>query len=268
LLVQAEQGLGDTLQFIRYVPMLEAGGGEVITEVQPQLVPLLARSGFRSLVPQGAPLGKFDVQVELLSLPGLLATRLDTIPSDVPYLSAEPALVAHWRKELAVLDGLEPGKLRIGLQWQGREDSTMPWRSFPLVEIEPLARVPGVRLVSLQKGAGAEQIRGAAGRFELFDLGPRLDVRAGAFMDTAAVVKNLDLVITCDTALAHLAGGLAAPVWVVLPVAADWRWLEHREDSPWYPTMRLFRQREAGGWREVMERVAAAVRGMVGRAGV
>ena len=156
-------------------------------------------------------------------------------------------MTAEWRRELAGIDGF-----KIGIVWQGSRDYPSDrWRSIPLAQFAPLARLPGVRLVSLQKGFGSEQI--ATVDFPVLDLSGRLDEAAGPFMDTAAVIRNLDLVVTPDTAIAHLAGALGAPVWLALQFSPNWRWLLDRDDSPWYPTMRLFRQthvrRVAGRFR-------------------
>jgi hypothetical protein len=190
----------------------------------------------------------------MLDVPRIFGTTRETVPAEVPYLAAEAALVEAWRSQLAGLDGF-----RIGIAWQGnpayRGDLA---RSIPLAHFAALARVPGVRLVSLQKGPGTEQLAEARGRFEVLDLGDRLDA-AGPFLDTAAVMRNLDLVVTSDTVAAHLAGALGVPVWVALSTASDWRWLLDRDDSPWYPTMRLFRQRRPGDWDEVFARIAGTV---------
>ncbi len=254
LLVYAEQGLGDTLQFIRYVPLLERLGGTLIVEVAAPLVPLLQQSGLaRSarLVPKGAALPRFDVQVSLLSLPGILGTTLETIPNRVPYLSADPRLVDQWRGALAPTSGL-----KVGIAWQGSTTYAADhFRSIPLAHFAPLAQ-EGVELVSLQIGRGSEQLSEIAGRFPVLDLGERLDRAQGAFMDTAAIMQCLDLVVTSDTAIAHLAGALAVKVWVALPLSPDWRWLREREDSPWYPSMRLFRQTRFDDWPPVFARMA------------
>jgi Flp pilus assembly protein TadD len=257
ILLYAEQGLGDTLQFVRYAPLVQARGGRVVVHCQRPLLPLLLRCrGIDQVVPRGAPLPPFDVHAALLSLPLLFGTTLATVPADIPYLFADETLVASWRRELAALPGF-----KVGIAWQGstgyggdRERSTR------LAYFEPLARLPGVRLLSLQKGYGSEQLAEAAGRFPVEDLGNRLDETSGAFMDTAAVMKCLDLVITVDTSLGHLAGGLGVPVWVTHPFAPDWRWQWGREDSPWYPTLRFFRQTEWGRWEPVFARMAEELR--------
>jgi ADP-heptose:LPS heptosyltransferase len=179
------------------------------------------------------------------------------IPAHVPYIFADPQRVERWRQELAGLDGL-----KIGIAWQGSPGYR--WdrlRSFTLAHFAPLAALPGVRLVSLQKGPGADQL--ATANFSVLNLGDRLD-EDGAFVDTAAVIDCLDLVITSDTALAHLAGALGKPVWLALSLAPEWRWLLEREDSPWYPSMRLFRQTRFGDWNGVFERVAGAALAFAG----
>ena len=248
ILVYAEQGLGDTIHFARYLPMVKARGGTVLFECQPSLARLLAGvAGADRLIPGGAPLPPYDVQVPLLSLPALFGTTLATIPAAVPYLYADPGLLEYWRRELAPVKDF-----KIGIAWQGSIDHPGDrYRSIPLTRFEILAQVPGTRLVSVQKGPGTEQL--LTGAFPIFDPGDRLET----FRDTAAVLMNLDLVITVDSAVAHLAGALGVPVWVLLPFTPDWRWLLERSDSPWYPTMRLFRQRRFGDWEDVFERVAA-----------
>jgi hypothetical protein len=179
----------------------------------------------------------------LLSLPGIFHTTLETIPNAVPYLSAEPARIEFWRARLK-----EAGSCLVGVAWQARAGD---WRrSVPLAHFASLARVPGVRFVSLQHGEGVEQLQGNAGILD-----PGLS-KNGNFTDLAALMMNLDLVVTADTAVAHLAGALGVPVWVALSRAAHWRWLRKRPDSPWYPTMQLFRQKQLGDWDELFERIA------------
>jgi tetratricopeptide (TPR) repeat protein len=256
ILLHAEQGLGDTLQFVRYVPLVKERGGTVLLETPAALHELLAAlPGVDRLLASGEPLPPFDVHAALLSLPYLFRTTLETIPAGVPYLTADASLVEHWRRELAHLR-----EFKVGINWQGNpKNPTQHYRAIRLAHFAPLARVPGVRLLSLQKGAGTEQLREVAGRFAVTELGSQVDEAAGAFMDTAAIMKNLDLVVSSDTSVAHLAGALGVPVWVAIPYATDWRWLLGREDTPWYPTMRLFRQSEWGNWEEAFERMAAAL---------
>lgn len=304
ILLWSEQGLGDTMQFIRYAPIVRQLGATVVVQCRPALAQLLARSpGIDVLVREGDALPDFDFHAPLLSLPGILKTSLESIPASVPYVFALPELAERWRERigqaLSVLtskfstpgegwlsgqSGGVPSQLetgaplrrfapgthyrsclskptRIGINWQGnpsyRADRD---RSMPLTEFAPLASVPGVSLISLQKGPGSEQVGQLGGLFPVLDLSAELDAHSGPFMDTAAVMMNLDLVITSDTAIAHLAGALAVPVWVALPTVPDWRWLLDRHDSPWYPTMRLFRQKERGQWQDVFRRIAEALR--------
>jgi Flp pilus assembly protein TadD len=253
ILLHVEQGLGDTLQFIRYAPLVQARGGRVLVEAPARLLPLLRRCpGIAELVAQGQPLPAFDVEAPLLSLPGLFGTTRATIPASVPYLSADPALQVRWSEELGSVEGF-----KVGIAWQGsrtyRGDRS---RSIALRHFEPLARLPGVRLFSLQKGYGSEQLAAVAADWGVVDLGRRLDEGSGAFVDTAAVVTQLDLVVSSDTSVAHLAGALGAPVWLALASACDWRWGMAGEDTPWYPNLRLFRQQRAGDWDEVFTRMA------------
>ena len=252
ILLYAEQGLGDTIQFVRYAPQVRRRVGWVVVECQKELLKLLSRClGIDRLVARGSALPAFDVQAPLLSLPGILRTDLNTVPGHVPYVFADRDHVSRWREELNRLQGT-----KIGIAWQGNQTHFHDRRrSIPLKAFAQLARVPGVRLVSLQKGPGIEQLRDLRDGFGLLDLGGRLD----DFMDTAAIMKNLDLVITADTAVAHLAGSLGVPVWVALATVSDWRWLLGREDSPWYPTMRLFRQERSGDWDQVFGRMAQAI---------
>ncbi len=250
LVVQCEQGLGDTLQFIRYLPLLESHGEQAYIIVQQPLVPLLSCSGINGLIAPGTLIPPFDVHASLLSLPHLVKSSLDSIPAQIPYLKARPDLVDYWRSRLSEFSGF-----KIGISWQGNPKSPYePARSIPLAAFEALA-MPGVRLFSLQKGFGTEQIPQVAERFPVIDLSAQLDETNGPFMDTAALMTQLDLVITSDTVTAHLAGALGVPVWVALPLPTDWRWMKGRTDSPWYPGMRLFRQSQPGDWSGVFEQM-------------
>ena len=255
LLLVAEQGYGDTFQFLRYARVFKGRGARVVLAAQAALGRLLAaHPDLDELVlVELAAESRCDFYLPLLSAPGAVGTDAATIPAEIPYLWADPELTDHWRTELAKIDGL-----RIGIVWQGSPSfKTDHLRSIPLRHFAPLARLPGVRLISLQKGFGSEQIGQVD--FPILDLAGRLDQTAGDFMDTAAVIRNLDLVIAPDTAIAHLAGALGAPVFLAVQLAADWRWLHGRDDSPWYPTVRLFRQTEFGQWPDVFRRIAAAV---------
>jgi Flp pilus assembly protein TadD len=255
VLLHAEQGLGDTLLTARYAALVKARGGTVVLGCPKALLRVLAGCpGVDRHVPQGEPLPAFDCYAPLLSLPNLFGTTPESVPADVPYLFPDPALVDHWRRELP--PGAGP---RVGICWQGNPQFKGDrQRSVPLAEFAPLTRVEGVRLYSLQKGFGSEQLRDVS--FPVTDLASRLDNEHGAFVDTAAVMKVLDLVITADTALAHLAGALGVPVWMAVAFSPHWVWLLGRDDSPWYPTMRLFRQQRWGNWPGVFERMAAELR--------
>jgi tetratricopeptide (TPR) repeat protein len=263
ILLITEQGLGDTLQFVRFAPVLKRqGAGAVILECPEKLIKLLARSpGIDQLVPQGKPVPDYDVYCALMNVPGLTATSVEAIPADVPYIFPDPDLVAHWKRELSDVRGL-----RVGINWQGNPKYAGDrHRSVSLKYFEPLSRVPGVQLISLQKNFGLEQLDALDGKFQVRDLGRTLDEKTGPFMDTAAVLKNLDLFITSDTAVAHLAGALGVPVWMPLSTTPDWRWMTHREDNPWYPTMRIFRQSTHMAWGPVFDRMAAELEEMVPR---
>jgi tetratricopeptide (TPR) repeat protein len=260
LLVHAEQGLGDVIQFCRYLPLLAAQGAFVVFEVMPSLARLLRTLPCSvRLIGRGEPLPPVDYYCPLLSLPLALNTRLDTIPAQVPYLAAEPERVAHWLERLRVLPGL-----RVGIAWQGNLDvEKLIWargRSIPLTFLEPLAHLPGVQLISLQKGPGTEQLRKVPFGERIVDLGAELDRGPDAFLDTAAVMAGLDLVISSDTSVAHLAGALGRPVWVMLAASPEWRWGLERLDSPWYPTMRLFRQTADRDWRVVVAAIVDALK--------
>ncbi|MCI0457834.1 MAG: hypothetical protein L0Z62_12780, partial [Gemmataceae bacterium] len=259
ILLHAEQGLGDTLHFIRYAACLQQQGATVLVECQAALVRLLASCpGIDQLVAQHSALPAFEVHAPLMSLPRILGTLPSTVPAKVPYLFADAHLCERWRQEL----GRERA-FRIGINWHGSPQFRGGRdRAIPLKHWAPLARLEGVRLFSLQKGAGREELAALAEQPTIVDLGSRLDETAGAFMDTAAVLTNLDLVITSDTAVAHLAGALGVPVWLVLSAAPNWRWMLHRDDSPWYPTMRLYRQAQLGNWDEVFDRMIEALRPM------
>ena len=260
ILLDAEQGLGDTLQFIRFAPLVQQRGGRVIAVCQKPLMQILSSCpGIDRLVAQGEPAPDFDVYTPLLSLPKLFFTTLATVPAQIPYLHADPYLVERWGRELASIEAF-----KVGIAWKGSAKNRMDQqRSIPLAAFEPLARVPGVQLISLQKGEGSEQLRDAAGRFNVIDLAERLDETSGAFMDTAAVIEHLDLVVTCDTSLAHLAGALGAPSWIALALSPDWRWLLARDDTPWYPTVKLFRKTSVGDWSDVFKRMTAALEAAV-----
>jgi hypothetical protein len=246
----------DTIHFIRYAPMVKQRGGRIVVQCQRPLVRLLETvAGIDQLVPRGDPLPDFDVHVPLMSLPNAFETTVETIPASIPYLATDPARVARWGVRLGPIEGL-----KVGIAWQGnpvhRRDRE---RSFPLALFERLAGIAGVRLISLQKRHGVEQLRELAGRFSVLDFGDEIDPDLTMMEDIPAVVMNLDLMICPDSALAHLAGALGVPVWIGVTYVPDFRWLLGRDDSPWYPTARLFRQSRRGRWEDVFERMAAAL---------
>jgi tetratricopeptide (TPR) repeat protein len=253
LFVRAEQGLGDTIQTIRYAPLLAARGGPIVVGCQGELARLLKSvPGIEQLLTPGQRLIGIDCHCASMDLPCLFGTTLETIPGREPYLFADPELAEAWKKRLG-----EDGRLKVGLVWAGRpthpDDRN---RSLALSALAPLGSVPGVRLISLQKGNAAGQLRLPPAGLELTDWTAEL----GDFADTAALVANLDLVITVDTAVAHLTGAMGKRVWVLLPLVPDWRWMMDREDSPWYPTARLFRQKTIGDWGGVVQAVVEPLR--------
>lgn len=256
ILLHWEQGLGDTLQFVRYARLLQRQGARVVVYCQAPLKRLLQRcDGIDQLVAHGEPLPDYDVWTPMLSLHGLLPMDIESIPGECGYLTADPALVAHWKTRLAAFPGF-----RIAIAWQGnRGHQGDRQRSIPLEFFGQLARVPGVRLISLQAGSGAEDPAETDGSFEVIRFAD-LDTTNGPFMDTAAILRNVDLTICCDTSVLHLAGALGVPVWLAQMFSSDWRWLLDRDDSPWYPSLRLFRQKSLGDWDEVFQRMAGAIR--------
>lgn len=258
VLLYAEQGAGDTLQFLRYAPLLAERGARVVLEVQPNLVRLAQTvPGVAAVVGQGAALPPADYHFPLHSLPAFLGTAgVDDIPRRIPYLSVAPESVALWRDRLsAVGEGL-----RVGVVWSG--SSRHPedrFRSLPVVDFLTHLDVPGIRFFSLQKTAETgdmDFLRSSQGA-HVTDLSPHL----GDFADTAAAIMALDLLVTADTAPAHLAGALGRPAWVLLPYRSDWRWLLDQEDNPWYPTLRLLRQAGEGDWRPLLDGLRAELRG-------
>ncbi len=254
ILLIAEQGLGDTLQFVRYAAVLKARYDcQVILQCPRALLPLLATCpGIDCLVSKGDSPDRFDVWIPLLSIPGILRQTPETFPAEVPYLQASPELVSQWKDELDRLPGL-----KVGLFWQGKRDYLIDFsRSVPLAEMAPLGTLRGLQLIGLQKGDGIEQLDTLAGRLDVDNWGDRIDESSGAFMDTAAILTNLDLLITPDSSVGHLAGALGVPVWIVLSTVPHWPWMLDRGDSPWYPSARLFRQSTANDWAGVFDRIA------------
>jgi tetratricopeptide (TPR) repeat protein len=257
ILLYAEWQLGDTIHFMRYAPQAKERVGRVVVEAPAAILPLLARTpGIDQLVARDSPLPDFDVYAALPSLPHLLGITLATIPASVPYVFADPDLVEHWRQELSEIRGY-----KVGIAWRGgKVYPADAHRSIPLAYMAPLVSVEGIHLISLQKGPGSEELAALGGHFAVTDLASRLDEQSGAFMDTAAVMKSLDLVISVDTSIGHLAGALGVPTWLALGMIPHWFWFTHREDSAWYPGHRLFRRTLGQSWDDVFQRMAGELR--------
>jgi Flp pilus assembly protein TadD len=258
ILLFAEQGLGDTIHFIRYLPRVAQFGGRVLVEAPEPLIRLLRQlPGAEQWIPKGQPLPRFDVQCPLMSLPGIFGTTPSTIPPLNDLLRPDPELAEAWRRRMRQ----KPPGLNVGLAWAGstkhKNDRN---RSIPLSLLAPLA-APGVQFYSLQKGDAAAQATQASGQMSITDWTQELH----DFADTAALIDHLDLIISVDTAVAHLSAAMGKPTWLLLPFVPDWRWLRDREDTPWYPSMRLFRQTKIGDWPGVIQRAAGALADLAAR---
>jgi len=262
VLLKTEYGLGDTLQFIRYAQKLKNKGATIIVESQKPLVQLLSLCPYiDTVIPAGGPLPNCNFTALLMSLPLIFDTTLETVPAHTPYLYADQQLTTYWQQQLS-----QDNKLKIGICWQAdphkNSNDTVAQKdakkkSIPLNLLAQLSTLENVSLYSLQKINGLEQLAQLPDIYTVHDFGSTIDEQHGPFMDIVAIIKNLDLVITIDTAIAHLAGGLGVPVWVVLPHTADWRWLLQRNNSPWYPTMQLFRQQSPDNWQDVITTIRA-----------
>ena len=255
ILIHAEQGLGDALMACRYIPMLALLGARVIAEVQPSLKSLLeSLDGVSQLVVKGEPIPHFDVHCPIMSFPLAFKTTLETIPAKIPYLAASQTKSEKWRSKLTGT------ALKVGVVWAGNPNHVQDLdRSVPLKNILPILGVKGTRYFSLQKDI-------SHGEKDILDVNSqivRLDPDINDFQDTAAIMMSLDLVLSCDTSIAHLAGALGKPIWVLLPFNPDWRWLLDRSDSPWYPTARLFRQTRRGEWSTVIDDICAELEKVV-----
>ena len=256
LLVHAEQGFGDTLQFCRYLDRLSSQQDEIVVQAPPRLLPLLRSLKIKAEITDNAKVAaRCDVEAPMMSLPHLMGPAEPFWPADDAYLTADADRIAFWNDRLAGHDGLT-----VAIAWQGdpgyRADKT---RSIPLAAFAPLTDLPGIRLISLQQGPGRTQIADVPWRDTILDLGEEID-RDGAFLDSAAILATADLMVTSDTALAHLAGAVGAPVWVPLPRIPDWRWGVQGDSCGWYPTMRLFRQEAPGDWGSVFNTLATALK--------
>jgi tetratricopeptide (TPR) repeat protein len=258
ILLRAEQGYGDFIQFIRYAPYVKALGATVLLEVREELRELAqTAAGIDRILRSDEPHPSLDYYIHLLSLPRVLGTELDSIPADVPYLAADPGRTARWAEHVR-----DDNALNVGIVWAGSPTHLGDrFRSLSLRDLAPLRAIEGVRFHSLQKGPAVAELVTDRGGEAIVELGSKLVT----FADTAALIDRLDLVISVDTSVVHLAGALAKPVWTLVAIPGDWRWLEEREDSPWYPTMRLFRQRAPGAWDDVIARLKAALEEQVSR---
>jgi tetratricopeptide (TPR) repeat protein len=252
ILIHAEQGLGDTVQFVRYLPRLAQMGARIVLEVQPVLKALLAGlDGVASIIGRGEPLPPYDLHCPLGSLPLALKTDIANVPAEIPYLRASETAIAKWRPRLLALPSP-----RIALSWSGNVSHPNDRnRSLSLAQLEPLLSTPGASFISVQRELRAGDAQALARDPRILDLGPELN----DFSDTAAVLTLADLVIAVDTSVAHVAGALGRPTYVLLPFQPDWRWMLDRETSPWYPALRLFRQSAIGDWTSVIARVRAAL---------
>ncbi len=257
ILLQYEQGLGDTIQFIRYAPLIAQKGAKVIVDCQRELVSLIKNAeGIQRVIMQGEELPEFDVYCPLLSLPLIFNATLETIPSKVPYIMVESLLAQKWKDKIQY----DNSCIKIGLVWAGKpEHKNDRNRSCPLDVFSPLSELRDVSFYSLQKGEAAKQAENPPRGMKLIDYTEEIS----DFSDTAALIENLDLVLSVDTSVVHLAGALGKPVWTLLPFAPDWRWMLNRDDSPWYPTIRLFRQPIPGDWNSVIEKVSEEIQKLV-----
>jgi Flp pilus assembly protein TadD len=256
LLLIADQGFGDAIQFCRYIPWAEQRCPSVAVACSAELAPLLRQVTKRARLFQKWPdCPDYAAFAALSGLPRLAGTRVDNVPAPIPYLRADPARVALWKQRL---DGLVPeGFRRIGVIWAGRPTHNNDRnRSALLTDFLPIANVPGIALLALQKGPKTGQAGEYYGRAPLINVGAEIQ----DYDDTMAILENIERLVTVDTSVAHLAGAMGRPVWIMLPRAPDWRWLLEREDSPWYPTVRLFRQTQVRRWDDVAQRIAAALR--------
>jgi tetratricopeptide (TPR) repeat protein len=263
LYLHREQGLGDTLQFCRYAMMAARAGAQVILEVESTLVRLISSlRGVTRVIAEDDPVPDHDLQCSIMSLPLAFGTTIETIPAEIPYLHADPADAGKWRDRLLDIKGK-----KVGLVWAGASRTGLGAgvvaadrrRSIALARLAPVTSMSGCAFFSLQLGAAAEQAKQARPAMALRDHTGELN----DFADTAALVENLDLVISVDTSTAHLAGAMGKPVWLLNRFDTCWRWFLEREDSPWYPTMRIFRQPHPGDWDSVIRAVASALREFV-----
>lgn len=250
ILVHDEQGYGDTFQFVRYLSLVKAMGGRVVFECHSKLSAVLkGLEGYDEIVervsPHEVPKVTFDTQIHLMSLPRVFGTRLDTVPQSMPYIKADPDRVQHWYERIA-----SDHNFKVGLAWSSANNI----RSCNLADFQPISDIPGISLYSLQKGPGSEQADAPPTGMRLIRMDREMDL-VERFVDTAALMMNLDLIISIDTSIGHLAGAMGCPVWTLLSASPDWRWTHKGTETPWYPNTRLFRQQESGDWASVFAQV-------------
>ena len=259
-----EWGLGDMMQFIRYARLIKSYGATITVQTFKPLIPLFKLCPFLDDIISFDDYQPFaTIRIPMLSLPMIFDTTLQTIPTDIPYLQADKQLTQQWQQTLA-----NDKNFKIGICWHAKpiylEDHKHTRRSIPLTDFIPLSFVPGISFYNLQKIHGTDELNDLPYYFKVHDFGDALDTQNGNFMDSAALIKNLDLVISADTSIVHLAGALGVPTWVALPYTAEWRWLQNRSDTPWYPTVQLFRQTIPGDWstviQEIKDKLQATVR--------
>lgn len=255
IVVYGDGAFGDLVQFSRYLPLLARKGAQVSVLVPPQFRKILSGDALQArVITDIAEIGRADLRCEFLSLPYLFKTEVSAVPPAVDLVAPEVARGEKWSA------ALDRGCFNVGICWQGNPDRNIDkGRSIPLIEFAPLSRLPNVRLISLQKKHGLDQLDRLPADMTVRQLGPEFDAGPDAFLDTAAMMRSLDLVVSSDTAVAHLAGALGCRTWVALRYVPEWRWLLDRSDSPWYPSMRLFRQKRPDAWAPVFEEIAAAL---------
>jgi hypothetical protein len=260
LLVVADQGFGDCIQFARYLPWIIDRAPAPIIACSGDLVPILKQiPGMGCIATRWEATGDYDAFIPLSGLPRLAGTTLDTIPAAIPYLSADPVKAAYWKQRLDLLaprSGRSGGRKRVGLVWAGRPTHKNDRkRTVQLAQFAPLLARDDLTIITVQKGDQIAQVGGYYGAAPLVNLGPSI----ADFADTLAILESLDLLVSIDTSVAHLAGASGRPAYVILPFAPDWRWLLGRDDTPWYPSLRLFRQHRPYDWSGVAERLAGAI---------
>lgn len=266
--LHSEQGLGDTFQFIRYAWQIKKMGATVIVSVQPALKDIISLCPYiDKVISMTEPNPKFDEHAPLLSLPLIMKTTIKTVPSHIPYLFARPDLVTQWHDKLAT-----DTNFRIGICWQGNDKYSTSFlraavkaKSMALSTLFPLGKVPNITIYSLQKETGMDQLKNIPTDFKLVTFDADFDNKNGRFMDTAALIMNLDLVISIDTSICHIAAGLGIPTWNMLPNPPDWRWMLNCTDTPWYPNMRLFRQPKPGDWDSIIQDIVRELPAMIAR---